>query len=61
MYKNVGKKIKVLSIILAWVIVAISSFIGFYRFFLNDISTESIIISVAIIIGGCIYIAFLRL
>ena len=54
MYKNVGKKIKVLSIILAWLIVAISSFFGFYRFFLNDISTESIAISVAIVIGGCI-------
>ena len=54
MYKNVGKKIKALSIIIAWIIVAISSFYGFYRFFLNDISTESIIISVAIIIGGCI-------
>lgn len=54
MYKNVGKKIKVLSIILAWAVVAISSFIGFYRFFLNEISTESIVISVAIIVGGCI-------
>lgn len=54
MYKNVGKKIKALSIILAWLIVAISSFFGFYRFFLNDVSSESIAISIAIIIGGCI-------
>lgn len=54
MYKNVGKKIKVLSIILAWTIVAIGSFLGFYRFFSNEISTESIVISIAIIAGSCI-------
>lgn len=54
MYKNVGKKIKIFAIVFAWIIIAVSSFFAFYRFFLNEFSTESIIISAGIIVGGCI-------
>lgn len=52
MYKNVGRKIKGFSIVLAWAIIAACCFYAFYRLFSGTMDTENIIISVAVVIGG---------
>ena len=54
MYKNVGRKIKGFSIVLAWAIIAACCFYAFYRLFSGSMDTENIIISVAIVIGGAL-------
>ena len=52
MYKNVGRKIKGFSIVLAWAVIAACCFYAFYRLFSGTMDTDNIIISVAIVIGG---------
>ena len=52
MYKNVGRKIKGFSIVLAWAIIAACCFYAFYRLFSGTMDTENITISVAMVIGG---------
>lgn len=53
MYKNIGKKIKGFSIFFAWVVIAASCFGAFYYLFKSkEITTNGIIITVAIIVVG---------
>ncbi|MBQ5590413.1 MAG: hypothetical protein IIU65_01890 [Clostridia bacterium] len=54
MYKNIGRKIKGFSIVLAWTLIAVSCFYAFYRLFNGTIDTKNIIISVAIVLVSSI-------
>lgn len=53
MYKNVGKKIKVLSIIFAWILIIAVCLGAFYFLFSNDYTnTNNILICAGVIVGG---------
>ena len=53
MYKNIGKKIKVLSITFAWILIIAICLAAFYNLFSNDYKdTTNILICAGVIVGG---------